>query len=434
MNTTTRPCRLLGLCLVCAIACDPSDGPAPDLSAPDLATPVDLGASADLLPALVTLTVNASGAGTVSAPAQGLRCTATTCRVTVPAATQITLSVQAEPKQQFSGWGGQCSGGAGSCTLTLQADTTVSASFAPKTCAASDWCKENSGQTAALYGVYAQGPRNVLAVGANGTVLHFDGGSWSTVQSGTTATLRSVWFASATEAWMVGTQGTVLRYDAGVIRPVTSPVTSQLNGVSGASPSEIYMVGTGGVVLTYDGTALTPLNSGTNVDLLATWVAASKNVFVSTADSSQSVGLRVGYSLLSYDGATWQKLLRIPVKTSISMAGLHGTDPSNLWLAGDGSGTGPIAGGCLWYRGAALGSGVVGCSKLLAVWTAAPTDTWMAGEGGVLKHWNGTAFDGQHPSYNIPSGTGAALQGLHGTSSTNIWAVGQAGTILHLEK
>ncbi len=73
---------------------------------------------------LHTLTVNkaGSGSGTVT-------CNGTTCASTYPEGTEVTLAATAASGSSFAGWsGGGCSG-TGSCKVTLNADTTVTATF-----------------------------------------------------------------------------------------------------------------------------------------------------------------------------------------------------------------------------------------------------------------------------------------------------------------
>jgi hypothetical protein len=43
-----------------------------------------------------------------------------------------------------------------------------------------------------LYGIAGFGPRDVYAVGAAGTILHYDGVAWTQIVSPTTVTLRAV--------------------------------------------------------------------------------------------------------------------------------------------------------------------------------------------------------------------------------------------------
>lgn len=77
-----------------------------------------------------SLTVGKTGGGGGSVAGNGIDCGAT-CSVTLDTGTAVTLTATPDSNSVFTGWsGGGCSGTA-DCVLTLGADTTVSATFAP---------------------------------------------------------------------------------------------------------------------------------------------------------------------------------------------------------------------------------------------------------------------------------------------------------------
>ncbi|MEQ9497752.1 MAG: hypothetical protein RIT81_12860 [Deltaproteobacteria bacterium] len=61
---------------------------------------------------------------------------------------------------------------------------------------------------------------NVWAVGAGGTILHFDGTTWREVDSSTDRRLFAVHAAAADDVWAVGEHGAIVRFDGEVFRPV----------------------------------------------------------------------------------------------------------------------------------------------------------------------------------------------------------------------
>ena len=61
---------------------------------------------------------------------------------------------------------------------------------------------------------------------------------------------------------------------------------------------------------------------------------------------------------------------------------------------------------------------------LREVWGADSSNVWAVGNTGTILKYNGTAWSAQ------TSGTTANLLGVWGTSATNVWAVGSGGTIL----
>jgi hypothetical protein len=80
---------------------------------------------------IVTLVVTKSGSGTGVIKgdlASGIDC-GSTCTVSVPAGTYVSLVPSADPGSVFDGWSTTCPNGAVSCGVTLTTDTTVDAVF-----------------------------------------------------------------------------------------------------------------------------------------------------------------------------------------------------------------------------------------------------------------------------------------------------------------
>ena len=64
---------------------------------------------------------------------------------------------------------------------------------------------------------------------------------------------------------------------------------------------------------------------------------------------------------------------------------------------------------------------------LLSIWGSSASDVWAVGDNGTILHYNGTSWS------SVARVTGEHLNGVWGTSSSNIWAVGLGGTILHYD-
>lgn len=78
-----------------------------------------------------TLSVTKSSGGSVSSTPAGIISCGTSCTAELVAATSVQLTATPETGYQFAGWGGACTGTAASCTVTMDQDRSVSASFTP---------------------------------------------------------------------------------------------------------------------------------------------------------------------------------------------------------------------------------------------------------------------------------------------------------------
>jgi hypothetical protein len=95
---------------------------------------VTLGSDRSVSAAFVaqrTLTVQRSGAGTITSSPAGISC-GSACTATVDDGTQLTLTATPSSGYGFRGWTGCGSVSGNQCTLTIGSDTAVSASFAPE--------------------------------------------------------------------------------------------------------------------------------------------------------------------------------------------------------------------------------------------------------------------------------------------------------------
>jgi len=97
------------------------------------------------------------------------------------------------------------------------------------------------------------GADSLWAVGANGTILQFDGAAWQVVASGVNTNLYSVHFLNADNGWAVGAEGTILRYQNGAWNIIVSGVTTDLYAVSFKDATHSWAVGENGTIRFYNG-------------------------------------------------------------------------------------------------------------------------------------------------------------------------------------
>src|SRR5438093_5827864 len=163
-------------------------------------------------------------------------------------------------------------------------------------------------------GTWASSAADVFAVGAGGTIRHFNGSSWELQNSGTLNDLHGVWGSSSADVFAVGDSGTILHYDGSnwttqpasrFPAPFANAIPWRIASVWGSSATDVFAVGSdprnsvaGYTVVSpvwhYDGTTWTADTVG-GCFLRAVWGSSSADVFA------------VGDGVLHYDGATWNR-------------------------------------------------------------------------------------------------------------------------------
>jgi len=242
------------------------------------------------------------------------------------------------------------------------------------------WSSVTSPTVADLYDVHATGPSEAYAVGAEGTVLAWDGSAWAEVEAGSATVYRGVYSDASGEATIVG--------DGGEIRRLASGVTSQLD----------------------DGTAA-------GSDILRD---------VAKVDVSKWYAVGDGGTLLvsTDDGATWAEQVLGVAET------LHDVDflnPSDGWIAGDAGlvlATGD--GGSNWSAQTTPVDG-----NLFAVGFVNVSEGWAAGDDGILvktgdggQTWTRTDSSQADPLRDITAVSGNSVV-LIGGASAAVFVVGE---------
>ena len=242
------------------------------------------------------------------------------------------------------------------------------------------WAVQPSGSTVGLFDVAGNGAHDVYAVGLNGTILHSLGdGTWTPQSSGTTAALYGVWEAASGDVYAVGDMGTILHSTGDGVWTSEPGLTSdagtnQLWDVWGSGPTDVYLAGDHGI--------------------------------------AHSTG----------DG-TWT----VEATTPAPMLGVAGSASTDVWAVGQGPGSGAVLhsnGDGTWDPvDIGLGSSHV---QLNGVWVSPTGDVFITANGAVYR-WAGGTLAATAP------GSWGTLQHAWGTSSDDVFVVGQTGdSLLHL--
>ncbi len=144
------------------------------------------------------------------------------------------------------------------------------------------------------------------------------------------------------------------------------------------------------------------------------WGQTNGNFWVATSSAGQNFALR------HFDRGTWTNFTA-PAPGDLNA--VTGTPSGEVWAVGQSGLVLRVVGNAAPVRldaGAGLG--------WYGVYAASATDVFLAGGDathGRVARWNGTGFD------LTPVGT-SALQSIHGTSATDVWAGDSTGGLWHL--
>jgi len=268
--------------------------------------------------------------------------------------------------------------------------------------------------SAKLFGDWAIDASDVLAVGEAGTILFYDGTSWSFRAGGTTNAL----YAMGPGVVAVGAGGTILRYNPATDAwsPQASGTTNALYGVTRTPPGGTFVVvGAVGTILHYDGTSWIPQTSGTT----ATLYGVDKVPMVA---ANFAVG--AGGTILYYDGTSWSSQTSGTANDLFFVGALSGADVYALGAGGT----------ILHYDGTTWTARTSGTTNALRSATGAATpagvvtDLWAVGDGGTILHSaDGVTWLAQ------ASGTTNDLTSVSAVAANDVYAVGDKGTILHYD-
>jgi len=310
------------------------------------------------------------------------------------------------------------------------------------------WAPVTSPVGTVLLAVTSGSATSAAIVGANGTLLNYNGASWSlSPQAG--LPFYGVW-ASDTNSIYASSVGTILHYDGTGWTATAVAPGSILNGISGSSESDIIAVGsnnatasfTGGVWTVsyattalfegdfdyaagtvfavadsgkvYTGTGTAPWTQltapSTTANYYGVWADAAADAFFVASDGS----------IARYTGSTTLTAMVSGVSSADPLNAVHGLAGTDVWAVG--------------YFGTIVSYGFTGntwtaatsgtTATLRGVWDAAAGDVYACGDGGTIVHYNGAGWLPMTTNVSVP------LNAVHGTSTTHIIVAGGSGTVL----
>lgn len=238
-----------------------------------------------------------------------------------------------------------------------------------------------TGVGSSIYGLWGNSADDLTAVGADGQIVHWNGGTWTLQGSLGQGTLTSVW-GLGKQAWAVGQAGLSAAFDGlqwkplAVLNPAEKP---QFTGVFAAeSPS-------GPVV----------------------WASTSNGLF--RLDTQQG---KTGW--IRHNPSPYNNYLAI-----------HGADASHIWTVG-------MYGQAAFWNGAVWQSVPTGSAIALRdVWMTSATEAYAVGEAGQILRW--TPATGWKPMLSPVDSTLYSVTGAVQDGAQVLYASGAGGVVLRLQ-
>ncbi len=268
---------------------------------------------------------------------------------------------------------------------------------------------------------------------------------WSIMTSGTTRDLFGVWTASVDFAIAVGANGTILHWNGLVWTPRTSPVTVDLLAVSGSAPDNVIAVGQDGAIVRWDGSTWSVMTSGTTNDLRAVAVVSPDRAFAAGpttvlqlgatgwsaipntpigdwyaawADASSLVVVGAEANAKRYTG-TWSSIEGpAPAGDDISY-GVWGRSGTDLWIVGR-------SGRHVRFANGMNTISLIGDETLRAVFGGDRFVYVVGANGTIMRFVNDFAFDQSDTRITDE------LMAVLGETTSHVFAVGRNGRILRM--
>lgn len=375
------------------------------------------------------------GMGTVTSTPSGIDCDGkgSGCSIVLTKGTQLSLRAQTIAGT-FSGWlGGRCTG-TSPCTLTVDQDTVIHASFS----SCHGWCKESppsTGATPNLLGIGGTAPSNVLASGEDSTIYHFDGAMWKPIALPAELTSRALRAVAGklngAVTYVAGDSGTILTWRNGSMTQVAGIADMRLRAIAlGDSPAlQAAVVGEAGAAVILSGSGAARTDRIGSADLFAICRRPA------TSPISFLVGGIIPLSSNRTFAVEWdgRSVLTAQLTSqSIDPSGVHSMacGGARLHIAATangtllenvvtGDGTAPLED--RWKVVSAPTEGKI----IRSLWSYGDSFAIAVGEDGMILRYDGSTWT------KMTSNVTSDLQAVWGTSPLNIYAVGDNATVLH---
>lgn len=258
----------------------------------------------------------------------------------------------------------------------------------------------------AVTDVWAFSASDVWFLDGGATIHRFDGASWSTLETPSAGGLGCIFALSPSQVWLCA-GGQVLYYDGSTFTATEVTAATGLDGLTSlwaSSQSDLWAVGDDAIVAHGDGETWTGTIAGSPF-MSSIWGSGPADVY--------ALGT---FDLIHNDGTGWST---VTLDSGAGDGQVWGTSASDVWVMTDSFELSHFD-GAGWQTVAT--DDFVG--DLAAVWGPAPDDLWAAGGAGSIAHYDGESWD-EVAHQKIGAPYLRQFVAIHGTSSTDVWVVGQ---------
>jgi hypothetical protein len=290
--------------------------------------------------------------------------------------------------------------------------------------------------------VWGSSSQDVFAVGSiqintseeyKGVIEHFDGSSWSPMEIDIDDKLISVWGSSGSDVFAIGYSGAILHYDGSAWSTMkTSPPYTYFKDIWGSSGSNVFVTGTAynpenyrysAILLHFDGSTWSSMPTaliGQDTFISSIWGSADTDIYAISSYNSESGHHDV---IQHYDGKSWSIRENPAVDDECEMCSvcysLAGNSGNNIYAACE-MGFYHYDGGIWEQIPDSLGSS-----------NPSPNAVWVSAAGLVIAVREGYIDKLSGNEWTRMKKISSYLNGVWGTSDTDIFAVGGNKTILH---
>jgi len=272
------------------------------------------------------------------------------------------------------------------------------------------WQTMNSPVIQDLNAIWGRSRTDIYAVGNNGVILHYDGNAWRNQMSSVQNDLHAIW-GNETDIYIVGDNGLILKHEYQTWVPMTSGTDNDLLDIWGITENDIIVVGKKGTILKNSSGLWFEMASRTLSTLNSVWGTAG---FIYTCGT--------GGKILRFRDNQWNP---ISSQTFNSLNALWGQSNNDLLYA--------------------VGDSGVMLKNQSGAWSETIADNFVNlhaiigfSDGKVFAGgYHGTILfhDTARPEWNpMMTSSTDTIKDIWGTSSQDVYAVGENGLILHLKQ